>query len=395
MPFMQRITWSGVALHEGVLPGYPASHGCIRLTHKFASELWGMTRMGVRVVVTPDDGHPVKIAHPNLPVPTMTPAPASVTDAGAIKPSLVAMADARTAQGSSSSLPAAAKLLSPLDRLKAVQAKMVADGPAMAKAARQAGEVSAAKAAEANQAIRAVRNAELALAAATSQRAAAAKAVEDAKTTEAVDKAKSALASAEARFGEASTTLASAAASEAEKTSEALAAATAAWDAEKASDAAVAIMRAGERATEPISVFVSRKTGRVYIRQAWKAIHEAQATFKDPNAPLGTHIYVAVADADNAMEWLAMTYPQTTSGPDSHPPPQRYDARRRGRPEPRSAAAGHPLGTAADALDRIVLTDETKAFIADRLWVGASIIVSDYPLSPSSPVGTEFIVQPR
>ena len=55
MPFMQRITWSGVALHAGVVPGYPASHGCIRLTHQFAAELWGMTRMGARVVVAPDD----------------------------------------------------------------------------------------------------------------------------------------------------------------------------------------------------------------------------------------------------------------------------------------------------------------------------------------------------
>ena len=40
MPFMQRITWSGVALHEGVLPGYPASHGCIRMSHDFAQKLW-------------------------------------------------------------------------------------------------------------------------------------------------------------------------------------------------------------------------------------------------------------------------------------------------------------------------------------------------------------------
>ncbi len=63
MPFMQRITWSGVAMHEGVLPGYPASHGCIRLTHQFASELWGMTRMGVRVIVTPDDAQPAEMAH--------------------------------------------------------------------------------------------------------------------------------------------------------------------------------------------------------------------------------------------------------------------------------------------------------------------------------------------
>ncbi len=87
MPFMQRITWSGVALHAGVLPGYPASHGCIRLTHSFASELWGMTRMGARVVVAPEDVQAVEFAHPALPVPTLTPAP--VADAESAKPSAV------------------------------------------------------------------------------------------------------------------------------------------------------------------------------------------------------------------------------------------------------------------------------------------------------------------
>ena len=46
MPYMQRITWSGVALHQGVLPGYPASHGCIRLPASFAAYLWGTTRIG-------------------------------------------------------------------------------------------------------------------------------------------------------------------------------------------------------------------------------------------------------------------------------------------------------------------------------------------------------------
>src|SRR5712691_298165 len=51
MPFMQRITWSGVAMHAGVLPGYPASHGCIRMPHEFAVRLYGMTRMGARVFV--------------------------------------------------------------------------------------------------------------------------------------------------------------------------------------------------------------------------------------------------------------------------------------------------------------------------------------------------------
>ena len=52
MPYMQRLTWGGVALHGGTLPGYPASHGCIRLPHEFARLLYGVTRLGMTVVVT-------------------------------------------------------------------------------------------------------------------------------------------------------------------------------------------------------------------------------------------------------------------------------------------------------------------------------------------------------
>src|SRR5262245_30605258 len=75
MPYMQRITWSGVALHAGVVPGYPASHGCIRLPHHFAVQLWGMTKLGARVIVAPDDTPAVEISSPRLPAPTLTPAP--------------------------------------------------------------------------------------------------------------------------------------------------------------------------------------------------------------------------------------------------------------------------------------------------------------------------------
>jgi len=53
MPYMQRITWSGVAMHAGVLPGYPASHGCIRMPMAFAVKMWNWTRMGARVIITP------------------------------------------------------------------------------------------------------------------------------------------------------------------------------------------------------------------------------------------------------------------------------------------------------------------------------------------------------
>jgi hypothetical protein len=69
MPYMQRITWSGIALHAGVLPGHPASHGCIRLKNDFAIRLWGLTKRGIRVIIAPDDIQPVEIAHPNLFVP--------------------------------------------------------------------------------------------------------------------------------------------------------------------------------------------------------------------------------------------------------------------------------------------------------------------------------------
>jgi len=59
MPFMQRLTWDGIALHAGHNPGYPASHGCIRLPYGFASKLFGLTRIGTPVSVTTDQLSPV------------------------------------------------------------------------------------------------------------------------------------------------------------------------------------------------------------------------------------------------------------------------------------------------------------------------------------------------
>src|SRR6201982_2532129 len=63
---MQRITWAGIALHAGVLPGRPASHGCIRVTNDFAIRLWHLTKRGTRVIIAPEDVRPVEIASPQL-----------------------------------------------------------------------------------------------------------------------------------------------------------------------------------------------------------------------------------------------------------------------------------------------------------------------------------------
>ena len=66
MPFMQRLTWGGIAMHAGNLPGYPASHGCIRLPPAFAKLLFGITRLGITVVITRDAAVPVIAAAPGM-----------------------------------------------------------------------------------------------------------------------------------------------------------------------------------------------------------------------------------------------------------------------------------------------------------------------------------------
>src|SRR5499427_8709771 len=66
MPHMQRITWSGIALHGGPLPGYPASHGCVRMPFDFAARLFDLTQLGLRVIVAPGDAAPIEFTYPFL-----------------------------------------------------------------------------------------------------------------------------------------------------------------------------------------------------------------------------------------------------------------------------------------------------------------------------------------
>jgi lipoprotein-anchoring transpeptidase ErfK/SrfK len=80
MPYMQRITWSGIAIHAGVLPGYPASHGCIRMPPAFALKMYGWTTMGARVVITPDEMVPSSFSHPLLVAQKMVPQPPAAAE---------------------------------------------------------------------------------------------------------------------------------------------------------------------------------------------------------------------------------------------------------------------------------------------------------------------------
>jgi len=64
MPYQERLTWDGVALHAGGLPGYPESHGCVHLPSKFSEEVFAVTRLGTTVVVANRSTAPIDVVHP-------------------------------------------------------------------------------------------------------------------------------------------------------------------------------------------------------------------------------------------------------------------------------------------------------------------------------------------
>lgn len=69
MPNMNRLTWSGIALHAGQLPGYPASHGCVRLPIAFSRLLFSVTHIGTPVIIASDHSDPARVVHPGLVLP--------------------------------------------------------------------------------------------------------------------------------------------------------------------------------------------------------------------------------------------------------------------------------------------------------------------------------------
>ena len=66
MPYMERLTWTGIAMHAGALPGYAASHGCTRLPYGFAQQLYELTGLGMRVVIVREDIAPAEIEQPAM-----------------------------------------------------------------------------------------------------------------------------------------------------------------------------------------------------------------------------------------------------------------------------------------------------------------------------------------
>jgi hypothetical protein len=136
MPHMQRLTWSGIALHGGLLPGHPASHGCVRLPFDFAAHLFDLTKLGMRVIVAPSDVAPAAIEHPTL----FQPKP----DAREAAVARVAQAEEATKKADQARLAALAAWRSP-DSTEAKGLAEEAKARAMAKVAELQAQLAAAE----------------------------------------------------------------------------------------------------------------------------------------------------------------------------------------------------------------------------------------------------------
>jgi hypothetical protein len=287
MPYMQRITWSGVALHEGELPGHPASHGCIRMSRDFARKLWPITKLGVRVIVTRDELTPVEFAHANLFVWRSKPAEPHTTMNVATEG--VAQRTAKLAEATIELSDAA-----PDRKVVPVSSDAVKPSPT-------------------------------------------------------VDPPKPLVPGY------------------------------------KATDQPV-------KSTGQVAVFVSRKEKKVFVRQGFVPLFELPVAIDDPDQPLGTHVFTALAETGDGtgMRWNLITVPTDPSISVEH-----RDSRRRSKEPPKPVVRGKPPSTAAQALDRIHLPQEAVERIGELLVPGSSLVVSDEGLGRETGRGTEFIVLTR
>jgi L,D-transpeptidase catalytic domain len=341
MPHMQRLTWTGIALHGGPLPGYPASHGCIRMPYDFAERLFDATRLGMRVIVGPNDVVPVQIDHPVLFQPKTGPDTATAKAA-------IAQAD---------------------------------EAASYADKTRLAAVTASHEAALVSPSVRKLESSKLRV---QTQLAATERAIASAELPEAKEQAEDAKAKVAAQIGELEAQLATAKAELQPKLDAVVAAREAAITAENARVVAAEAARKAARDLEPISVFISRKTQRLYVRQAFQPILEIPVTIQDSDRPIGTHIFTAMerSEAGNDLRWSVVSFVGSSGD----------------KPNARKARDGDVGAMATDvnlakaALERITIPHDTFDRIAEMVSPRSSLIISDEALSSETGKGTEFVV---
>jgi hypothetical protein len=390
MPFMQRITWSGVALHAGVLPGHPASHGCIRLPHEFAQRIFPLTKLGMRVVISRDDIAPVEIAHPLLPKPQPIREAAVVTST-AYEPLDEDDARATILDPDVRNWPARQNLLNSLKaeaKVKAEEAKAAMTSWETLKTDLKKHGAEVALVAKRDRAAEVKRKAEARLANADKRYAEAKAPREQQRAEKEKAGAAASLATAGAKLAEATK-----AAEQAEKIVGRLNDEIAA--AEAAKNAAVAAAAEARRKTMPVSIFVSATSQKLYVRQGDEPVFDTQVAVASPEHPIGTHVFTALDYANNGndVRWNVVTISRRSSG-ESFGDDESEDHGRGRKPAEKSGYAPPVTNaaTAAAALARISIPADVRARISEHVWPGSSLIISDEELSKETGKATDFIV---
>ncbi|MBI1203799.1 MAG: L,D-transpeptidase family protein [Rhodopseudomonas sp.] len=330
MPNMQRITWNGIALHGGPLPGYAASHGCVRMPYGFAEKLFDKTRIGMRVIIAPNDAAPVDFDHPSL-----------------LQPNAKAVA-------------AAPEQAETLGR----------DAKDAAKAATEAKKSALVAARAAKSVTASLHKLKLLKTRADALLASADKALASASTDEAKARAGERKAKAAAKAAEAATHLDDATADASAKRDAAATAKEAAKAAETKKTETARAANDAKLALEPVSIYISRATQKLYVRrnthkrwpdggEVFDSSIELPVTIRDPDKPIGTHVFTAMARNDTGLRWTAVTIDDGDN--------------------------------AKDALDRVTIPKEILDRIAPTAVPRSSIIVSDEPLSRETNYRTEFV----
>jgi len=431
MPYMQRITWSGVAMHAGVLPGYPASHGCIRMPTAFAIKMWNWTKMGARVLVTPGEMSPASFSHPLLPALKVAPQPpvAEVSQSGA-PPAAKADKGAPETKPASSETnlelrptvghnavvkPATDDAAAPLrEQTHTADASggVPADNSTMSDASSATGAPTAKQADTSDTTTAEPNGPDAANKTETKPDQAAVAAQADGNDAKAeAPIAAGAKAETKPPEAKAETTTAESKADVA-KTSE-----TPADGVKAASDAPASaadtkkdparLLDADKPATaklEPpkrtgqIAVFISRKDSKLYVRQNFAPLYDVPITIAPSDRPLGTHVFTAEVDKNdaNVLHWSVVSLPVTVRA-SMRDEDERVSRHR--KTVGASAVAAKPLpvpDNPAEALDRITIPADTMARIAEAMTTGGSIIVSDQGINQGETgEGTDFIVSLR
>jgi len=359
MPFMERLTWSGVALHEGVNLGHPASHGCIRMSHDFAVRLYEVSKLGVGVIIADPELRPREFADAHLFV-HKDPTPAvPILAAASIAALPVALAQNAPATDAGAADTASDKVAASSERL--------ADPPSGDKAATDA--AGAASVENGNKI--------------TADDAAAADIAHDNKAS-------------------ADSSLSHAADPPVQKpqypVAPTLTANSATADLETAPPPPlprVAPVRL-HASKLPIAIFISRKTAKIYVRQDFEPVFSAPITIEDRDRPFGTFVFTALQylPDGSGFVWNVVSVPEREKPKLERKPVAKYtrSVRREDKAATKEVTEPPPPQNPEDVLARIEIPQDAIDQISQMIVPGSSLVISDQGLGDETGEGTDFVV---